>query len=212
MDESFTFQIRIITTNGNLGPGDSIDFHIRAQADGNTTATNYVGDDGVEYGGDIGQDRFGFAGANPGQIYQQGNIDISLQLQGGPGTTSLDITKSVSNVMLGGMPVSAPTPGSTIIYKISYSNSGSVNADYVVIYDRIPANTMYNTNYLLPPTTGWTSQYSTNVNPDQSYGSTAYSATYASKTNVEWVRWIKPGVGIGEKGVFIYEVFVKRMK
>ena len=204
----FSFQVRIIATDSLLKDGDWLDFRLRAQAENNTDATNYMGDDGIRYGGDIGEDWNGVKGANPGYIYHQDSW-IRLQLYGAPVMPLLEITKSVSNIRLGGIPLTRSIPGSTASYMISYSNAGAADADNAIIYDEIPANTGLNTNYMLPPTAGWTVQYSTNVNPGQSYGSIAYSATYTSKTNVKWVRWIKSSVGTGEQGTFIYTVIIK---
>ena len=123
------------------------------------------------------------------------------------GQPQLGITKSVSNIMLGGIQITRPVPGATAIYMISYSNAGNATADNAVIYDAIPVNTVYNTNYMIAP--GWTAQYSTNVDPSQNYNSSDYSDTYTTKTNIKWVRWKNASVAIGENGVFIYKVIIK---
>ena len=204
----FTFQIRIVATNSLLIGDNWIDFRIMAQAGNNATATNYIGEDGKTYGGEIGNDWNGVKGINPGYIYQQGNTNIRLWVYGTE-KPLLEITKSVSNIMLGGISISKPIPGATVRYIISYSNAGNGDANNALVYDALPVNTKFMTNYMLAPTTGWTAQYSTNASPAQDYGSSEYSTTMQAKTNIKWVRWIKPSVIIEEKGVLIYRVIIK---
>jgi len=203
----FSFQVRIITTNSGLTGGNWLEFRIRAQAENDTTATNYLGDDGLRYGGTIGEDWNGVNGVNPGYIYNQGNTKILLKLQGA--APELKITKSVSNITWGGVPVSKPIPGASITYIITYSNAGDASASMTTIFDGIPANTKYITNYALPSATSWTSEYTEDGAPDQSYSSISYSDTYTAKSNITFVRWKKPLVGAGEKGEFIYKVIIK---
>ncbi len=205
----FLFQVRIITTNSLLAAGHQLDFHIRAQAGGNTSAVAYSGDDGREYGGSIGKDVNGTSGVNPGYIFQQGNTNITLKLAGAVTLPILEITKSVSNIILGGLPQTRPIPGATVSYIISYSNAGDAPAIFAMVYDAIPANAKYMTNYMLPSTTGWTTEFSESASPDQSYNSPGYSDTYTAKTNVTYVRWKIPSLADGEKGTFIYKVIIK---
>ncbi len=91
-------------------------------------------------------------------------------------------------------------PGALINYQVVYTNVGPLPASNVVIYDRIPANTTYYTNYL-GTATGWTAQYAHIDDPDQSYGSTDYDST---ATNVRWFRWLKPVVATNERGLTLY--------
>ncbi len=122
----------------------------------------------------------------------------------------LNINKSLSDIMLNGSSIAAPIPGAVLIYRISYSNSGNAAGDNALIYDELPDNTKYNTNYMLPPATGWTSQFSAAADPDQDYGSVDYTNCPPSvKTNVTWIRWRKPFIQADESGILIYKVIIK---
>ncbi len=129
-----------------------------------------------------------------------------------PGIATLQISKSISNVMLDGLPVSKPVPGAMVIYKIIYSNAGPGAALNMLIYDQIPGITVYYTNDM-GTEPGWTDQYSTNTSPpDQSWGSANYMngpPGVAVKSNVSWIRWRKPNVPAGEVGTFTYQVIIK---
>ena len=209
----FNFQVRVVTTNSLLGTGDRIDFRIRAQAGGNTSATNYEGDDGAAYGGVIGEDWNGIIddAVYGGFIFQQGNPIITLKLPGAPPAAPiLEIVKSVSNITIAGIPITGPAPGATITYILNYSNAGDSSAINAVIYDGIPAGTKFKSMTNSPSTTGWTNQYSEDTGAiDQSYGSANYAGTYTAKTDVTWVRWIKLSVAEGEKGRLIYQAIIK---
>ena len=126
-------------------------------------------------------------------------------------TTAFSITKSVSNILLNGVP-SKPIPGAMIIYKIVYSNIGGANGNNVILYDKLPRNVSFFTEGI-PTAVGWSFQYATKLLPDQSYPSGDYSGggSYpAVKTNVKWVRWIKNPVGSGEKGLYlVYKAIIK---
>ncbi len=127
------------------------------------------------------------------------------------GIPILSISKSISNVMLGGVPVSTPIPGATVTYIITYSNSGTGDAINMLIYDQLPGITVYFTNYM-GTATGWSEAYSTNAGPDQSWGSADYTAGPpggAVKSNVRWIRWKKALVPAGESGTIFYQVIIK---
>ena len=121
----------------------------------------------------------------------------------------LETRKAVDSITFQGAPVAVPIPGASITYIIFYSNSGNGIANNSIIYDGIPSDTYYITNALLAPATGWTSQYSIELNPVQSYISPDYTDGYASKTNLRWVRWRKVNVDPGEFGSVTYKVIVK---
>ena len=144
-----------------------------------------------------------------GYIYQQGNPNIRLELYG-VSQPILEIVKSISNITLAGAPIAGPIPGASISYTIIYSNSGNGDANSSVIYDALPADTVYLTNYLFGVTTGWTQEYSTNNGAvNQGFSSGDYQNTYTAKSNVTWIRWKKGIVPPGEKGTFIYKVIIK---
>ena len=77
MNEVFKFRIKF-THNNNVTNMNWIDFRVYAQVKNNTVATSYIGDDGIEYGGDIGKNWSGVNGVNPGFIFQQNNPEIRL--------------------------------------------------------------------------------------------------------------------------------------
>jgi len=127
---SFTFRIKI-TPVLTLTNNDWIDFRVSAQAGGDTSSTNYLGDDGVIYGGDIGVDWNGIGQANPGYVYPQGNPEIRLTIA----FPSVTLTKA-------GTPSPAP-PGSIVTYRITFTNEGNSAASGVKIEDTIPPGTVY---------------------------------------------------------------------
>jgi len=209
-DDSFSFSVRVIA-NAGLSHGDYFKFKIKAQVDNNTSATNYTGDDGKEYGGDIGEDCDG--NMNPSyfgficpQVIRTNVLTISL---GVVTTATLYISKSISNIILAGTPLSKPIPGSTVIYRISYSNLSAIGANNSVIYDALPKAGIYLTNFM-GTATGWTVQFSTNNSPEQNYFSTDYSNWYTMmsnlqwRTNLKWIRWLKPLVPSTEDGLTLY--------
>lgn len=123
-------------------------------------------------------------------------------------STMLTISKSISNVQLNNKPVFT-IPGSTVTFKITYSNMGIVNGRNVVIYDKIPSHVTFVSN-LNGSATNWQIQYSTNTNPTQDYNSTQYSNGYISKNNIKWIRWKKASVGAAEgKRSMVYTVVIK---
>lgn len=139
----------------------------------------------------------------PGFIYQQGNTNVRLYLLG----PSLTMVKSVSNVTLGGVDNIA-IPGATITYKIWCSNAGAAGTTRVVIYDHINSNTLYKSNSSTN-SGGWTNQFSTNTNPDNSYDSTDYISTEPAASAIKWLRWKKPSMAAGETGRLLFKVIIK---
>lgn len=119
----------------------------------------------------------------------------------------LILTKSISNIVLNSI-TSEVIPGCTIEYKIEYSNSGAGNASNVIIYDKISEDVVYKSNSATVPA-GWSIEYSTNSNPNQSYNSSDYTTTEPSPNNIKWIRWKKSSVSSSEMGVITYKVIVK---
>ncbi len=120
---------------------------------------------------------------------------------------NLKIEKSISNVFLGAGS-NSPIPGATILYKVSFSNIGNSAASNVVIYDHIPVNVIYSSNSSASPA-GWTNQFSTNTDPDQSYSSTDYKNTEPVSSNVQWIRWKRSSIAVDESGSITYKVIIK---
>lgn len=125
----------------------------------------------------------------------------------GTGGVNLIINKSISNITLGPSSTN-PIPGSTINYKIYYSNSGSGNASNVIIYDRIPNEVTYKSNSSSFPS-GWEIEWSTNTNPDQSYNTPNYTTTHPPVNFIKWVRWKKSSVSSKESGKIFFKVIIK---
>ncbi|MBU1075974.1 MAG: hypothetical protein KKH98_01690, partial [Spirochaetes bacterium] len=123
-------------------------------------------------------------------------------------TTLISISKSVSNISVNNNPTGL-IPGSTLTYKITYSNTGAVGGKNIVIYDRMASFVSFSTS-LMGTATGWTMQYTTNNLPSQAFDSTDYSNGYTVKTNVKWLRWKKPLIQSDEDGqTLIYKVIIK---
>lgn len=77
----------------------------------------------------------------------------------------------------------------------------------MVVYDRIPGATVYQSNTTI---TGWTMQYSYSASPDQAFTSADYTNMPASvNSNIQWVRWIRTPVPVGDTGSFTYRVIIK---
>lgn len=201
---NFSFQVRTITTNSKLTNMDWVDIRVMAQVENNNTATNYTGDDSVEYGGDIGEDQNGNQGANPGGIYHQTNPEIRLTITGFP---VLNIVKSIESISIDGVG-SDIIPGSTIEYKLFCTNTGSESANNVLIYDIIPGYAIYSSNSATNNTTGWTNEWSTNLSPDQSWESGDYTNIEPVSTNIRWIRWRKQTFEIDESIDIYYKVIV----
>lgn len=125
--------------------------------------------------------------------YSQTNI---LEVLSAP---DLSVVKTVDSIQLGS--TNLYLPGSLVIYKITYSNLGSGYATNVVICDKIPVNSTYNTNYLGAGTTGWEVQFAHIENPDQSYDSTDYDG---DDSNVRWIRWRKASIAPDEDDKTIF--------
>jgi hypothetical protein len=108
--------------------------------------------------------------------------NISYQICGVP---FLTLSKTVQSVQV--MNTNLALPGSLILYKLEYSSLSNGRAYQVALYDKIPANTKYYTNYA-GTAAGWTVQFSQLANPDQSYNSSDYNT---NPTNALWIRWKK---------------------
>ncbi len=122
--------------------------------------------------------------------------------------TIISITKSISNIIVNNNNTQL-IPGSTIIYKISYSNIGASAGRNVVIYDRISPFVTFST-MAMGTATGWTMEYSTNMIPIHNYISTDYTNNYTSRSNVKWIRWKKASIDAAEDGLsFVYKVILK---
>jgi parallel beta-helix repeat protein len=123
------------------------------------------------------------------------------------GTATLTMIKSISNIQLAGT-LARPIPGARITYKLWYSNASSPGLT-VAVYDRL------NTNFVYLPGTSqnfsgiWTNQFSTSVAPVNAYDSASYTSTEPAPASVKWLRWKTPVLGVGEKGVIVYQVMVK---
>ncbi|MDD5067614.1 MAG: right-handed parallel beta-helix repeat-containing protein, partial [bacterium] len=122
--------------------------------------------------------------------------------------TAFSVAKSISNITLNSSPA-VSIPGSTITYKISYSNIGFTTGQNTVIYDNLSSRVTFKTD--VPGTaSGWSFEYSTNVIPDQAYSSCSYiSNCPAEKNKVRWIRWKKNRVDTYEDGCsFCYQVII----
>jgi len=126
-----------------------------------------------------------------------------------PPSPILKIQKEIANILLNQI-ASTAIPGVTIKYVIIYSNIGSSNVSNSIIYDKIDSSVTFKTAYL-GTASGWTKEYSTNLNPDQSFSSPDYSTSLPSqKSNIKWIRWKKASVNPSEDGLSLfYEVIIK---
>lgn len=119
----------------------------------------------------------------------------------------IELSKSISNITRGGL-VSSPIPGTTVLYKITYRITGTIDSTNMVIYDKIPVYTVYSSNFLGTATT-WTTEFATNVSPNQSYISSDYKTNYSAKTDVKWIRWRKYKESPDGYKTLFYKVIIK---
>ncbi len=120
----------------------------------------------------------------------------------------ISISKSVTNISNQRTPYSA-IPGAKISYTLIVSNQATNTIYNAFIYEAVASNVSYFTDYKLSGITAWTSEYSTNKFPDQSYTSADYSRIRPAKNKIKWVRWIAPEVGSKEKSSLVFEIIIK---
>jgi len=135
--------------------------------------------------------------------------DIPDKILPPPAGPQIVISKQITNISLSGNSVSS-IPGSTISYLIKCSNAGATSASNICIYDRIDQTYVIYKSNSVSSTSGWTNQWSTNLNPNQSYNSLDYKNSEPSPQNVKWIRW-KKGTPLspGEKATFGFKVIIK---
>jgi len=105
-------------------------------------ATNYIGDNGIAYGGTMGDDWTGITtlAAQKCVFIEQGlGYDGFLTLL--INAPLLGITKTIQSITRGGF-ASAPIPGATIQYKIVVTNGGGADAINTRLWDTTPAGTV----------------------------------------------------------------------
>lgn len=131
----------IVTVDAGAQNGSTGDFRPRAQVNGNTTSTNYTGDNTLNYGGEIGDASALGAGYGAGYILID-PTDASSQREwlvtvAGP---VLTIAKTIEEVTSAawGTGAALTYPGATITYKIRVVNTGSGAAANVYINDVVP--------------------------------------------------------------------------
>lgn len=120
----------------------------------------------------------------------------------------ISLSKDVNAVRLGGASSTA-IPGSSIEYRVHYTNWGGV-AENAVVYDQIQTGYLvFVTNSFTNSQPGWTAEFSTNTNPDQSWGSTAYTTNQPAFRLIKWVRWKRNTVGENNAGDLFFRVTIK---
>jgi uncharacterized repeat protein (TIGR01451 family) len=157
-----------INSTGSLAPGGTFNFQIRVRPVGTApdgdykewqvlvrstvitvaVATNYIGDNAVAYGGDIGENWAGVktvpnfnaalthgTGSTSGGAVANAWVQVMIQ---GP---VLLITKRITAISSPNG--TALVPGSTITYSIKVTNAGTAAALNPRIYDAVPLNTTY---------------------------------------------------------------------
>lgn len=178
------------TVISNAGSVDVWRFYITADVPGTTTDGRTVR---LEIEQLIPEFQGPYVGdfANGAKVvsYNDGPVDgiVSNESIQTCGLGALSLQKTVESVELGGDSLTMAIPGALVTYKLTYSSLSNGGSRNVVLYDEIPDNTSYYTNYL-GTATGWEVQFSINVNPDQSYGSGDYGSGSA---NARWIRWRK---------------------
>ena len=173
--------------------------------------TNYMGDDGIRYGGDMGNDWTGSPGLYPGEVFIPGlgsppDGYLVLKITGG-GSPVLNITKTAEGISLAGI-AAQPIPGATILYSIACSNIGTGAAVNNVIYDMLASDVKYFTN-TATNTGGWTVYFSTNAGPGFVYDGAGWVTVEPSPEKVKWIKWQRASLAAGEKYTLKYKVIIK---
>jgi len=207
----------VIKPSSNAQTNSWVEYKIVAKSSNSTfpnvNTTIYTGDNNYIYGGPTNS---GLGVGSMGQYYiticsqttLQDNEFIRLTMSFSLPYVSLTISKSVSNITLVGN-YTAPIPGATIEYKIAYTLITNLKtASNIIIYDKLPPYITYLTDYL-GTATGWTIEYSTNTNPDQSYNSSDYTKVRPPKDKIKWIRWKKPSSGTDENKTLFYKAMIK---
>jgi len=123
------------------------------------------------------------------------------------GTTSAEVAafKILNSIKLQGIDVN-PIPGAMLEYIISYSNKGPDAALNAFVYDKLCSDVTYFTQQAAA---GWTLEWSTNTDPDNSWGSVDYKSSRPLKSDIKWIRWKRTVLPNAESGYFIYKVIIK---
>jgi uncharacterized repeat protein (TIGR01451 family) len=147
--QSFQFQIRVRPV-GTAPDGDYKEWQVLVRSTVITVAaaTNYIGDNGLAYGGDIGENFAGVkqipafnaalthgVGSTSGGAVANDWVRVTIQ---GP---VLQVTKRITGITSPNG--TALVPGSTITYSIKVTNAGTAAALTPRIFDAIPLNTTY---------------------------------------------------------------------
>lgn len=119
------------------------------------------------------------------------------------------LLKSITNVKLGGIDETI-IPGSTVSYKISYqvASYGGEDVDEMIIYDKILPNTTFQTDFF-GTASGFSQEYSTNINPNQGYTSSNYTNVRPLKDEIKWVRWKKLSESGGNEKTMFLKIIIK---
>ena len=121
---------------------------------------------------------------------------------------SLLLTKTVTNISLAGTKRKA-IPGATIEILVSCSNSGTNIAYKPVVYEALQFQYVSFATNSLVTAGGWTPEWSTNISPNQAYGSSDYTGVCPAAKKVRWIRWKRPSLLTGTGSQFRYRVIVR---
>ena len=192
---NFSVSIYSSSVLANSPDGASESFTIRIASTGSPNYAQYTGDNGTTYA--TGGSR---------------NADSAIATISAARFT---LTKSIDSVALAGLP-SAPVPGATIRYKITYDSVGTATPTNIILRDSIPANTTFDTAswkgdtlgslatfHATDSTAGWVLQYSTLASPTQTFGSGDYTTALPAGT-IRWIRWVRTTLPIADKSRNLY--------
>jgi uncharacterized repeat protein (TIGR01451 family) len=155
-------------TTASIGPGvfASVDFRVTVPAIASNGAfrsyvikasneftgatailTNYLGDNGTAYGGDLGDNLAGAKNVFAAQTASSGTASNTTVPVAAIRTWQVTISAAVvaitKTAAVSGPAGTLPVPGATVTYKIALTNTGSSGATGVEVRDNRPANTAY---------------------------------------------------------------------
>ncbi|GEM_PF-5714008 len=125
----------------------------------------------------------------------------------GQRTALLRLTKTLDSIT-SPWATSISVPGAKVRYMIQFTNEGPVKGSNVMVVDLFPRQAVVLTNSALLPA-GFTNEFSTNSDPDQSYLSTDYVKSVNDVLRIKWIRWRLKSINMNESMTIYYSVIIK---
>lgn len=146
----------------------------------------------------------------------------TIVVEAAVGNADFTLSKTIVNITLSGVS-SAPVPGASVLYELSYENIGPAASDTAIIRDSVPLNSVLSgasreADTLgasavfddSDPVNGWQLQHSTLAAPDQSSTSADYlDGLPGDLSTVRWIRWRRSSVASGESATIRFRAILE---